>query len=535
METHGYVRILPDSTGKRLAHSVGMEVPYSNGTIDFTLGDVIVAVTSGITGTIVYVDGNTTSGILHLHLDIKGYQIPANPEFTLNEAIQVEGITYATVSGQSYAYYSQLSSLVSHDNIHNGISIDERGAMFTRFTEGSPQFDAFGKMQISQQHIVAEYYNQYEIDSDKVSQNFVGSGAMTHIPSSGGVLFTVGTDSGAISELVSHQYHPYRLGQSRLIEFTLQCGDTGKAGLKRIWGYGDDDDGVFFMQYNGILNARIKSTVGSGVPVDAVVPQSQWNGDRMDGTGGVFNPSGFNLDVTKDSIYWIDLQWLGAGTVRFGVVFNGIRITCHSWHNSNMHNAPYMRTGSLPIYYELKNQTATASGSEMKVWCTVVKTEGGSEFPSKDFGYDVPMKTLSTDDEVPMISFRAKELLHGLTNRKSTYISDLIFMSSAAPIRIRIVKNGALTGATWGIMPEDDGCLEFDTTSSLLTGGAIKHSWLAGVGSTVEMKVDDVFNPSDEGIRRHFNPAEYDTFTILVKRLTPVSTDVHLSLNWDDV
>lgn len=533
--SHGYVRILPDSTGKRLTHTVSMEVPYGNGTLAFSIGDIVTAPVSGITGTVVQVVGTATSGILHIHLDVDGYQVPNNPEFTLNETIQVNAITHALVSEPSTAYYTQLSSLVSSHNSHNGIHIDGKGAMFTRFTEGSPQFDAFGKMQVSQQHIVAEYYHQYGIDADKVSQNFVGSGAMVHIPESGGVKLTVGTDAGAISEMVSHQYHPYRLGQSRLIEFTLQCGDAGKDGLQRIWGYGDDSDGVFFMQYNGIWYTRIKSTSGNGVPADTLIPQSDWNGDRMDGSGGVFNPSGYNMDLTKDNITWIDLQWLGAGTVRSGVVFNGKRIVCHEWHNSNKHNAPYMRTGSLPIYYELKNQIATASASEMKVWCTVVKTEGDIEFPSKDFGYTPPVVSLTTDAEVPLLSFRSKELLNGLTNRKSSYLSDLIFLTTATPITIRLVKNGVLTGATWGVVPELGGCLEFDTTATAISNGVDKHNWLAGTGTPVEMTVDDVFNPQDDGIRRHFNPAEFDTYTIVVKRLTPVATNVHLSLNWDDV
>jgi len=42
------------------------------------------------------------------------------------------------------------------------------------------------------------------------------------------------------------------------------------------------------------------------------VPQYQWNGDKLDGTGH----SGLTLDTSKAQILWTDVEWLGLGTVR---------------------------------------------------------------------------------------------------------------------------------------------------------------------------------------------------------------------------
>lgn len=534
-ESHAFVRIPPDSTGKRIAHTVSMEVTYGNGTIPFKDGDIVTGLTSGIKGTVVTVEGDTVSGTLHIHLDIHGYVIPNNPAFVLAEALQVNGVTFANASSTGYAYYVQYTSLVSHDNIHNGITIDKHGAMHTRFPGGAPTFDAFGKMQVSQQVVVAEYTHRYKLNLNSMSQNLVGSGAITHLPDSGGLLFTVGSDAGAIAELVSHQYHPYRLGTSRLCEFTMQCGDAGKNGLVRIWGYGDDDDGIFFMQYNGIWYVRIKSTV-TGVPTDQMIPQTEWNADRLDGTGGIFNPSGESFDLTKNNITWMDLQWLGAGTVRFGAIINGNRIICHEWHHSNMYPGPYIRTGSLPVYFELKNQTATASASEMKVWCAAVKNEGEWKPPSDDYGHTPSVVTLNDTTRTVICSFRAKQTLHGLTNRKSSYLSDVTIIPTAAPVLIEIWKNGVISGSPVFVAPHADGCLEFDEAGLVDVSAAKKiHNMVCGVGASNNFKVDDVFNTRDEGIRRHFNPAESDVYTLTATRIGTTATDVIVAINWDDV
>jgi hypothetical protein len=52
---------------------------------------------------------------------------------------------------------------------------------------------------------------------------------------------------------------------------------------------------------------------------ETVVPQTNWNIDKLDGTG----ISGITLDISKAQILWMDIEWLGLGTVRIGFVING--------------------------------------------------------------------------------------------------------------------------------------------------------------------------------------------------------------------
>ena len=83
------------------------------------------------------------------------------------------------------------------------------------------------------------------------------------------------------------------------------------------------------------------------------VPQSQWNIDKMDGSG----PSGYNLDVAKMQMTYIDYSWYGAGSIRFGMrAIDGSISWCHKMVMNNVNTAAYMRSGNLPARYETVNE-----------------------------------------------------------------------------------------------------------------------------------------------------------------------------------
>ena len=82
---------------------------------------------------------------------------------------------------------------------------------------------------------------------------------------------------------------------------------------------------------------------------DLKIPQSSWNIDRMDGTG----PSGYNLDLSKMQMFYMDYSWYGAGFIRWGFRADGGNLKyCHKLVNNNVNNEAYMRSGNLPARYE---------------------------------------------------------------------------------------------------------------------------------------------------------------------------------------
>lgn len=78
-------------------------------------------------------------------------------------------------------------------------------------------------------------------------------------------------------------------------------------------------------------------------------PQSQWNIDKMDGTGA----SLYNIDLSKMQMFYMDFTWYGAGAIRFGFKNNrGEVIYCHRIPNNNVNTEAYMRSGNLVARYE---------------------------------------------------------------------------------------------------------------------------------------------------------------------------------------
>ena len=95
---------------------------------------------------------------------------------------------------------------------------------------------------------------------------------------------------------------------------------------------------------NTITNAVVSQTI------DFKVPQSQWNIDKCDGTG----PSGYNIDLTRMQMWYIDYSWYGAGFIRYGLRgTNGLITYVHQIQNNNRQFEAYMRSGNMAAHYEV--------------------------------------------------------------------------------------------------------------------------------------------------------------------------------------
>jgi hypothetical protein len=116
-------------------------------------------------------------------------------------------------------------------------------------------------------------------------------------------------------------------------------------------------------EYRGtstIANCVVSQTI------DTRFPQSQWNLDKCDGTG----PSGYNIDLTRMQMWYIDYSWYGAGYIRYGLRgTNGLITYVHQIQNNNRQFEAYMRSGNMAAHYEVSGippqtyLTAPLSGS----------------------------------------------------------------------------------------------------------------------------------------------------------------------------
>ena len=132
---------------------------------------------------------------------------------------------------------------------------------------------------------------------------------------------------------------------------------------------------VIYPEYRSTTNV---SNCVTSKRIEERYPQSQWNIDRCDGGGS----TGFNLDLTKMQMLYIDYAWYGAGAIRFGFKDQkGEIIYCHRIPNSNRNTEAYMRSGNICSRYEantfvpITTLAATLSSAEVNT-LTVASTAG---------------------------------------------------------------------------------------------------------------------------------------------------------------
>lgn len=323
--------------------------------------------------------------------------------------------------------------------------------------------DAFGRARISQPFTLFDDSNRYAISESFVTANTGGD--ISYDANTSMVSLNVDDQAGSIVQRETKRVFAYQPGKSLQILNTFVFDpNTPKAGLSQRVGYFTDFNGIYF-ENNGVTNQFVLRSISDNG--DTTVTQANWNIDKLDGTG----PSKLTLDVTKAQIFFIDIEWLGVGTVRCGFVINGQLIHCHSFHHANIIDSTYMTTATLPIRYEIENTANTASPSSLKQICSSVVSEGGYELngTSRTIGLEpTGQRTLTlAGTYYPVVSIR----LNPDRLNDVVVIRDLAIMPiSSAFYKLKIVRDATITGAVWSNVASS--CVQYNSNNAAtMTGG----------------------------------------------------------------
>ncbi|BAT22673.1 hypothetical protein [Yellowstone lake phycodnavirus 3] len=110
--------------------------------------------------------------------------------------------------------------------------------------------------------------------------------------------------------------------------------------------------------YRGSAPITAASPVKACKVKDLRTPQNLFNRDTLDGSGS----SGFKFDASKMQMLGLQYTWYGAGFVDFmmrGV--DGNWVYAHRIKNNNVNDEAYMRTGNMPVRYEIVNESGPAA------------------------------------------------------------------------------------------------------------------------------------------------------------------------------
>jgi hypothetical protein len=350
---------------------------------------------------------------------------------------------------QGYSSYNIISSEISFAN--------------------TPNIDAFGRLRVSNPFTLFDSSHRFD-DNGLWSTATATGGTATFNSAQGLVDLAVTAASGSEVVRETTKVFSYQPGKSLLVLSTFVM-SSAKTNLRQRVGYYGAANGYYLELNNSTVSFVERSSV-SGALVNTPVAQSSWNVDPMDGSG----PSGITLDLSKAQILFMDLEWLGVGTVRIGLVINGNFYVCHKFHHANLITSTYITTASLPLRYEITNTGATSGASTLKQICSTVLSEGGYELNGLQQAVGIPInspRTLGTAGTFyPVISLRLK----------STRLDGVVILTALSIMPIttgnfnwQIIATGTTTGGAW-VSAGTGSSVEYNITGTSFAGGRILAS-----------------------------------------------------------
>jgi hypothetical protein len=346
---------------------------------------------------------------------------------------------------------------------------------------GGTNTDAFGRLRVSEPYTLFDSQNRYAADN-QFDVATTGTGTTSFLSNEAAVQMSV-TGSGVGSvQRQTYRSFPYQPGKGLLVLATFVMDGSNSAGLTQRVGYYNDSNGVFFQRSAGVSSfvLRSSSTPTPGTPSDIrSVPQTSWNGDKLDGTGA----SGYTLNPATAEILWMDFEWLGVGSVRCGFIINGEYIVCHTFNNANDITSVYMTTAILPVRYEVVSSSAVAAS--MKAICCSVVSEGGFEQTSIDH---VARRTTVLTNITTAATFFPVVSIRMASGRTGAIVlpNRVQFLPlTNQNYEVALLKNPTLTGATWAATVPTDSNVQFDVAATAISavGSIVQTDYVTSTGS----------------------------------------------------
>jgi hypothetical protein len=389
--------------------------------------------------------------------------------------------------------------------------------------------DAFGRLRVSNPFTLFDSSHRYQ-DNALWNSSTATGGAVAFNANQGLVDLTVNSTSGSKVLRETTKVFAYQPGKSLLVLNTFVFAGA-KTNLRQRAGYFGTDNGIF-LQLDGATLSFVERSLSTGTIT--VVPQANWNGDKLDGSGA----SGLTLDISKAQIIWMDFEWLGLGTVRCGFVINGQFITCHSFHHANLITSTYITTASLPLRIEIENTGETSGSSTLKQVCSTVISEGGYQLygAQKAAGTVItaPYNMSVAGTYYPIVSIRLK----------STRLDAIAILTALSVLpgttgnyNWQMLAGATTSGGSWSD-PGSDSSVEYKINGTGVSGGRILASGFISQSNQSNPAVDIL----KEALFRF--QLERNSFTSTTSEITITAAaqtvggggnNIFASMDWEEV
>ena len=316
--------------------------------------------------------------------------------------------------------------------------------------------DSFGRLRVSESLDIFDNKNISSRNAGSFNEVTVGAGA---------IAYTYQTASVQLS--ISQANNDRALRESRYLFYIPAKGQNVYA------------TGILSEASTDDIYCVVRTST-SGSVVNTKVLRSDWI-DPVDGSG----LSTVDIDFTKAGIFKIDFQWLGVGKVQFSIVdVNGNQILVYEDKNSFTNGNVYMRSGSLPIRYEIVSDgsyiyrrigyfndddglffesraVANTGTYTLKEICCSVASDGGIKPIALEYHANTRgNSSTATTGGVNVLAIKLLDSYKSNDNRKTATLIGSVFFANDQTTMFEVYKvtSWTDTGTTWSNVNTDSAC-----------------------------------------------------------------------------
>lgn len=381
-------------------------------------------------------------------------------------------------------------------DLHKALTYDAEGKPSLRTLDSQAGYTSKNRIKISDYQ--TDFFNtfQYGKETDVWDESTTLGGSATWNTNTNWVDMAVGSTQGSKVIRQTRNVMRYIPGRSSTLTYAVRF-QTPVTGIRRRIGLFDENNGFYF-EDAGVIGADglpeynvVVRTSTSGVLTETRVPRSQWNGDKLDGSG----VDSITADPTKSQMVSFEYEWYGAGQIIIGWVIDGYTHIIHTFNHANIASLPWSSTPFLPIRLELENLTGVAGTHYLYQGSNSLISEGTATKLgiAQNITGPITGRTMSTANTFyPILSIRLKSTaLKGIV--LPTFFQAATLDNTS--VFYKLVRNATLTGANFVDMPDANSFTQYDISATSYTGGVdIDSGFVIGGGGTgIRLDKDTVY------------------------------------------
>lgn len=448
--------------------------------LDTTIASILTNINSAINslsscsnlGQLAQIDQSILSTVNVIDTRTSNIQSNVNNIYSIDQAISskidldynIDNATQSTVSiinSKTNRIATNIASISSVTNA-NQILVNSLSSCCTATVNASTVLTSLYNSQ------VADYSNdnisisfQYGIPSNIITRYTQGGGTIT-TANSMAILSTAGS-ANSIAEIQTKGVINYRSGHEAYAYFSVAFTGSFAATSSQFIGPIDYQNG-FAVGFDGTtfgITRRANT-------VNYFTPQSQFNGDKLNGTG----PSQFTYNPATLNIFRISYGYLGSSIIKFQILTSyGNWITFHTINYPNTSATPSIYQPFLPVTAHVENLAGT---SILKLQTASWNAGIVGEPSNNSYRYFQFNRTVNpvTTAETLLFVIRNPQTFNGQNNNITVRLTGIGVspLDSYTPCYAQVRKNATVSGTSFSNVSTGNSVIQVSTAGTYSAG-----------------------------------------------------------------